>query len=361
MPEAAPLELAHLLRLMVERDASDLYVKVGTPPMLRVAGQVLPTDGAVLDPQMTQALAESFLTARQRAALRRNQELNLSISLPGVGRFRLNIYLQRGSIALVARRVKDRIPSFEELRLPRVLETLAMAPRGLVLVAGPAGSGKSTTLAALVDYRNTHARGHIVTIEDPIEYLHQDKQSIVSQREVGTDTESFTTALREALRQTPDVILIGEMRDVDSATAAVHFAETGHLVFSSLHAMNATSALERVLHFFPVEAHQEVLFQLSLNLLGVIAQRLVPRLDGSGLVAAVEVLLSTPRVRELIRRGELGALRAAMEAGTQEGMQTFDQALYDLYRRGLVSYETAMEAAESPNDLRLRIKGLKSS
>jgi twitching motility protein PilU len=266
--------------------------------------------------------------------------------------------MQRSSPAIVIRRIKSEIPTFEELGIPRAVADLSMAPRGLVLVTGPTGSGKSTTLAAMIDHRNRHAPGHIVTIEDPIEFVHADHQSLVSQREVGTDCDSFNTALRDALRQTPDVILIGEMRDVESATAAVHFAETGHLVLSTLHSTNASQTIERILHFFPQEAHGNVQLQLSLNMLGVVSQRLVPRRGGEGLVLAVELMLASPHIRDLLKKGNIAGIRTAMQAGSQDGMQTFDQAVYQLIQSGVIDTDTGMQYADSPNDVRLRLRGM---
>ncbi|MDR5708772.1 MAG: type IV pilus twitching motility protein PilT [Armatimonadota bacterium] len=347
-----------LLREMVERDASDLYVKVGSPPTFRVHGELQPGPWDRVTPEASRALADQLLDDEQRHQLRTEQNVDLAYSFPGVGRFRVNIYQQRGSIAFVARRVRTDIPSFQQLGLPEILAELVMRPRGLVFVTGPTGSGKTTTLAAMIDYRNTHASGHIITIEDPIEFLHPDKRSLVSQREVATDTPSFPHALRGALRQAPDVLLIGEMRDRESADAALYFAETGHLVLSTLHSINASQTLERLLAFFPMDQAQEVLHRVSLTLEGIISQRLVPRSDGQGRVVAVEVLVATPRIRELIRRGDFAGIKVAIQAGGGEGMQTFDQALYDLYQKGLISMEDALRAADSPNDLRLRIRGL---
>jgi twitching motility protein PilU len=268
--------------------------------------------------------------------------------------------VQRGAPAVVIRRVKTHIPSFEELRLPRILAHLAVAPRGLVLVAGQTGSGKSTTLASMIAHRSRERAGHIVTIEDPIEFVYPDALSIVSQREVGTDCESYSLGLRDALRQAPDVILIGEIRDEESATAAVHFAETGHLVLSTLHANNASQTLERLLHFFPAMTHEGVAMQLSLNLNAIISQRLIPRVDRKGRVVAVEVMLATPRVRELLRKQDIPGVRGVMQspAGMQEGMQTFDFAVYRLIKEGLVDVEAGLSAADSPNDVRMRLKGL---
>jgi twitching motility protein PilU len=334
---------------MAERDASDLYVKVGSPPAYRVHGRLQPLEGPRVTPQLAEELVRQILDAEQWEHLRTHQSVDLAYSLPGVGRFRVNAYRQRGTLAFVARRVRTDVPSFEALGLPDVLKDLVLRKRGLVLVTGPTGSGKSTTLAAMIDHRNTHEDGHIVTIEDPIEFLHPDKRSLVSQREVATDTPSFHEALRAAL---------GEMRDRESADAALYVAETGHLVLSTLHSMNAAQALERLLAFFPPDHTQEVLHRLSITLEGIVSQRLIPRADGAGRVAALEVLLATPRIRELVRRGDVGSIKQAIHAGLQEGMRTFDQSLYDLYRQGLVSLEDALRNADSANDLRLRIKGL---
>jgi pilus retraction protein PilT len=353
-----PYRMRDLFQAMAQRDAIDLYVKAGAPPMFRLSSGPLQSFGfAAPSPEATETLAGEIMSEENRLDLERIGHADLAYAEPALGRFRLNVYIQRGSIALVARRVRRKIPSFEELHLPPVVGELARAPRGLVLATGPAGSGKSTTLAAMTDYRNRSMSGHIITIEDPIEYLHEDHQSIVSQREVGTDTESFASALMSALRQTPDVLLIGEIRDADSATAAVYFAETGHLVLSTLHTINVSQCLDRMLHFFPAETHAEVQLRLSATLVGVVGQRLVARADGTGQVPGVEILRSTPRVRELLRRGEYLQIRQAMTEGADVGMQTFDDSFFALYQEGLITAETALEAAESPNDLRLRLRG----
>jgi pilus retraction protein PilT len=349
--------LDDLFRAMASRDASDLYLKAGARPMVRIGGEVQPTEFPAPSEEDVQALAEAAMTDAHRTALRASGHADLAYWDRSLGRFRLNVYLQRGTMALVARRVRRDIPSFDELHLPPAVGELARTPRGLVLVTGPAGSGKSTTLAAMVDHRNRTMPGHIITIEDPIEYLHEDHLGFVSQREVGTDAASFADALKGALRQTPDVLLIGEMRDADSATSAVYLAETGHLVLSTLHTINASQALDRVLHFFPPETHGEMQLRLATTLVGVIGQRLVPRADGSGLVPGVEVLRATARVRELVRRGELLGIRQAMAEGRDVGMQTFDESFFGLYQAGLITAETALDAAESPNDLRLRMRG----
>lgn len=354
---AVPYTLEDLFRSVTDRDASDLYIKADTPPMFRVAGAVETSGLPAPSASAVDALLTGIMTESHREALRRAGHADFAYWEPSLGRFRINVYLQRGTTALVARRVRQDIPSFEELALPAVIAEVALTPRGLVLVTGPAGSGKSTTLAAMIEHRNRTVSGHIITIEDPIEYLHADRQSIVSQREIGTDADSFASALRGALRQTPDVLLIGEMRDTESAQAGVYFAETGHLVLSTLHTINANQALDRVLQFFPPDLHAEIYVRLSTTLVGVIAQRLVPRADGNGMVPGVEVLRATPRVRDLIRRGEIGQLRQTMTEGHDGGMQTFDDSFFDLYQRGLISVETALESAESPNDLRLRLRG----
>jgi twitching motility protein PilU len=352
-----PYTIEDLFRSVADRGASDLYVKAETPPMFRISGAVESSGLAAPSSSALDDLLTGIMNEAQRDALRRAGHADFAYWEPSLGRFRINVYLQRGTTALVARRVRQDIPSFEELSLPAVIAELALTPRGLVLVTGPAGSGKSTTLAAMIDHRNRSVSGHIITIEDPIEYLHADRQSIVSQREIGTDADSFASALRGALRQTPDVLLIGEMRDAESAQAAVYFAETGHLVLSTLHTINANQALDRILHFFPPEIHAEMYLRLAGTLVGIVAQRLVPRADGNGMVPGVEILRATPRVRDLIRRGEIGALRQAMSEGRDGGMQTFDDSFFDLYQRGLISVETALETAESPNDLRLRLRG----
>jgi twitching motility protein PilU len=352
------VDINDLLIHMASRGASDLYLKTEAPPVLRIGGQFASLGETPLSPEAVEGLANQMMQPRHKREFEERQQVNLAYHTPALGRYRVNIYTQRSAPAIVIRRIKGAIPSFEELRLPRALIDLAMAPRGLVLVTGPTGSGKSTTLAAMIDYRNRHAPGHIVTIEDPIEFVHADHQSLVSQREVGTDCDSFSTALRDALRQTPDVILIGEMRDVESATNAVHFAETGHLVLSTLHSVNASQTIERILHFFPQEGHNSVQLQLSLTLLGVLSQRLIPRHGGDGLVLVAELMLATPFIRDLLRRGDVGGIRGAIGAGAQEGMQTFDQAVFALIKDGTIDTETGMQHADSPNDVRLRLRGL---
>ncbi len=354
------MDIDDLLIHMEAHDASDLYLKTGIPPMLRVAGDLVAAGEQPLTDEVIGQLAAQMMTPRHRQEFEERSRADIAYMSPALGRFRVNVYVQRGSPAVVVRRVKSRIPSFEELRLPPILAQLALAPRGLVLVVGQTGAGKSTTLASMISYRSGLRAGHIVTIEDPVEFVYPDDKSIVSQREIGTDCESYSLALRDALRQAPDVILIGEIRDEESAVAAVYFAETGHLVLSTLHSNNASQTLERLLHFFPSPSHESVALQLSLNLNAIISQRLIPLKDGTGRVVAAEVMLSTPRVRELLRKADLAGIRSIMQspAGILEGMQTFDYAIYRLIQQGLVDADTAMSAADSPNDLRLRLKGM---
>ncbi len=355
------IDLTSLFQEANRRNVSDIYLKAGSPAMIRAEGQTLPYGDQVLTAEDTWAIAVQLMSEAKRQEFEATQEANLAYSVPGIGRFRVNAYVQRGTTALVMRRVKSEVPTIEGMKLPAQLATLVMEERGLILVTGATGSGKSTTLAAMIHHRNANAGGHILTIEDPVEFLHRDLKSLVSQREIGTDTASYAEALRNALRQTPDVILIGEMRDQESVKAAIDFAETGHLVLSTLHSTNANQTVERILQFFPAEQHPQVLQVLANNLKGVISQRLVPRQDGTGRVAAIELMLATQRVRDILRGNELVKLKATIEQGTNEGMQTFDQHLYRLHKEeGLISLEEALAASDSPNDLRLRIRGLTS-
>jgi twitching motility protein PilU len=353
-------ELDPILKAAVSSNASDVYLIEGTPPTLKVDGVAAPLDGsAPLTKLDLQKLVILMVPEPQRKAFEASGEANLSYMHPTFGRFRLNCYRALGTTGLVLRRVKTEIPTFDALDLPRLLGTLVMERQGLILVVGATGAGKSTTVAAMIHHRNQNAPGHIVTIEDPVEYIHERRQSVVSQREVGIDTESYLIALQNALRQAPDVIFVGELRDKDTVAIALHSAETGHLVLSTLHATNATSAIERLLNFFPPEVRESVLMQLSLMLRAVVAQRLVPRGDGKGRVAAMEIMLNTPRIQALIRRGELETIRQAIEEGVNEGLQTFDQALLKLFQEKKVSQDAAIQFADSPNNLRLRMKGIK--
>ena len=350
------LKIEPLLERILELDASDLYLTVGSPPVFRVEGVSNPADGPPLSPEDTAALAEEAMSdPRQREDFARLKEMNLALSVSGRGRFRCNVFQQRNSVGLVIRQIKLRVPTLEELGMPTVLQEISLTKRGLVLVTGATGSGKSTTLAAMIDYRNATTAGHIISIEDPIEFMHRHKKSIVNQREVGFDTLSFHDALRNTLRQAPDVILIGEVRDEVTMEAAITFAETGHLCLATLHSNNANQTIERIINFFPPVRHNQIYLQLSLNLKGIISQRLVPGIDGKR-VAALEILLDTPRVKDLIKKGEADTLKEALEQGTNEGCQTFDESLFRLARDGRISGEEALAHADSANNLRLRLR-----
>lgn len=352
----SPVQLDQLLAGLKHRRGSDLYLTADAPPLFRIDGTTTPAVDQVLDGAAVEALVRAALSEREAREFDATHELNTARLIPGVGRFRLNVFQQRGQMGLVARLIPIDFPSAGDLGLPPVLTTLVMQKRGLILVTGATGSGKSTTLAALIDHRNRNSRGHIVTIEDPIEFVHDHRGCVVTQREVGVDTESFASGLKSALRQAPDVILIGEMRDVDTVEAALHFSETGHLVLGTLHANNANQAIERFMNFFPPEAHVQIYAQLALNVRGIISQRLLPRAAGEGRVVAIEVMLNTPRVADLIAKGEIAMLKEAIAVNAQDGSCSFDQALYELYRRGDITVDEALRNADSANNLRLRIK-----
>ena len=345
-----------LLLLMNQRNASDLYLTVGAPPTFKIDGKSVPVGSSSLKPMETVALAREMMSEEQLGEFETHKELNMALSVPQVGRFRVNAFYQRNEVGMVLRSIKTDIPQLENLRLPPILRELAMTKRGLILFVGATGSGKSTSLAAMVGYRNRHDSGHILTIEDPIEFLHRHEKSIVNQREVGIDTASYEEALKNALRQAPDVILIGEIRARETMEHAVAFAETGHLCLSTLHANNANQALDRIINFFPEDRRSQLLMDLSLNLKAVVSQRLIPRKDGKGRSAAIEVLLNSPTVSDLIYRGEVGAIKEVMAKSTEMGMQTFDQALLKLYMDGEISYEDALHNADSINEVRLAIK-----
>lgn len=346
----------NLCMKLVEQDGTDLYISVGAPPLISVKGRMVAIGKERLKPADTAALASVLMDNEQKILFNSELELNLAHSIHGIGRFRVNIYKQRGTIGIVARRIKLEIMTLDELKLPEVLKNLSMESRGLVLVTGATGSGKSTTLAAMIDYRNSNKEGHIITIEDPLEFIHHHKKSLVTQREVGMDTRSYYNALKSALRQAPDVMLLGEIRDRETMEAAISFAETGHLVFSTLHSNNANQTLERILNFFPADMHQMIHLQLSLNLKGIICQRLIPTIDGKSREAILEIMLSTPRVADLIHKGETDSLKPVIAAGIHDGMQTFDQHIFRLYKEEKISFDTATRAADSANDLKLRIK-----
>jgi twitching motility protein PilU len=349
------LDITKLLTVMVEHDASDLYITVDSPPMYRINGVTRPAGNRCLDDQDTKELAESIMNDKQRSEFYAKNEMNLGLFYKALGRFRVNIMVQRGTVSIVIRQIRGKIPSIDELQLPPIMKDIAMTKRGLVLVVGSTGSGKSTSLAALIDYRNSNSTGHIVTIEDPIEFVHSHKKSIVSQREIGVDTENYEIALRNALRQAPDVILIGEIRDTETMEASLNFAETGHLCLATLHSNNANQAMERILNFFSPERHSQIYLQLSLNLRGILSQRLCRTVDG-GRVAAMEIMTDSPRVKDLIHKAQIAELKDAMEKSNNLGMQTFDQALFELYKAGKISLDEALKNADSANNLRLRVK-----
>ncbi len=320
-----------LLRLMVSRGGSDLFLTADFPPAIKVDGQVSKMSAQPLTAQHTQALARAIMNDRQSSEFEKNKECNFAIAPSGIGRFRCNAFLQQGNIGLVLRLIPQILPTIESMGLPRVLEELAMSKRGLIIFVGATGSGKSTSLAAMLDWRNEHSYGHIVTIEDPIEFVHAHKNSIVTQREVGIDTDSWEAALKNSMRQAPDVILMGEIRDRETMDHAVAFAETGHLVLATLHANNANQALDRIVNFFPEDRRNQLLMDLSLNLKALVSQRLLPRLDGRGRVAAVEIMINSPLIADLVFKGDVGEIKDVMKRSRELGMQTFDQALFDLY------------------------------
>ena len=350
------MEFEKLLRLMVEKGASDLFITAGVPPSMKVHGKILPVTKTPLSPEQTRETVLGVMTEAQRREFAENRECNFAISARGIGRFRVSAFYQRNLVGMVLRRIEINIPTMEELRLPDILKQLAMTKRGLVIFVGATGTGKSTSLASMIGYRNKHSSGHIISIEDPIEFIHQHQNCIVTQREVGIDTDSFEVALKNTLRQAPDVSLIGEVRTKETMDHAVAFAETGHLCLATLHANNANQALDRIIHFFPNEMHQQVWMDLSLNLKAIVAQQLIPTPDGKGRRAAIEVLLNTPLAADMIRKGEVHELKPLMARSNEVGMQTFDQALYKLYSSGEITYEDALAHADSANDLRLMIK-----
>ncbi len=354
------MNIEDFFRKMVEIEASDLYLTVAKPPMYRTEGKIEVGGDHPFTPEELRDIAQAIMNDKQKQEFTETMEMNMAMSLPGVSRFRVNIFQQRGSVGMVIRRIKADVLSVEQMGLPAILGDIVMTKRGLVLVVGATGSGKSTSLAAMIDHRNTHEAGHIITIEDPIEFVHRHKRSIITQREVGFDTHSFQAALKNTLRQAPDVILIGEIRDTETMEAAITFAETGHLCLGTLHSNNANQAIERIMNFFPSERHAQIYLQLSLNLRSIVSQRLIPSVEGKR-VAALEILMDTPRIKDLIKKGEVDTLKQAMEQGIQEGCQTFDQALFALYRDGIINLDQALINADSANNLRLKIKlaGLK--
>ena len=344
------------LRFMVEHKASDLFLTSGFPAAVKLDGKIQKIEQETLSAEKCTEIAVSIMNTKQIEEFMSTNECNFAIQLPGSARFRVNAMVQRGATALVLRMISSEIPSFEALDLPPILEKVALRKRGLVIFVGGTGSGKSTSLAAMIDYRNENSQVHIITIEDPNEFVHQHKNSIITQREVGVDTDNWFAALKNTLRQAPDVILIGEIRDRDTMEYAMAFAETGHLCMATLHANSTNQALDRIINFFPEERRHQLLTDLSLNLQAFVSQRLVPKEHGKGRVAAVEVLLNSPLISDLIHRGDIHGIKEIMKKSTDIGMQTFDQALYNLYENGHISYQEAIKNADSANDLRLDIQ-----
>jgi len=345
-----------LLRLMIAKNSSDLFITAGFPPAMKIDGKMTPVTNQTLTAQQSKEIARSIMNDKQASEFDAHKECNFAIALPNVARFRVNAFVQRGSVGMVLRTIATKIPKFEELGLPEILKEVSMTKRGLVIFVGGTGSGKSTSLAAMVGYRNENSYGHIITIEDPVEFVHEHKNCIVTQREVGVDTENWFSALKNTLRQAPDVILIGEIRDRETMDYAVAFAETGHLCLATLHANSTNQALDRIINFFPEERRQQLLMDLSLNVKAFISQRLIPKKEGKGRVAAMEIMLASPLISDLIFKGEVHEIKEIIGKSREMGMQTFDQALFDLYEAGQISYEDALRNADSVNEVRLKIK-----
>jgi twitching motility protein PilU len=354
--EQATKFMYDLLRALVAKKGSDLLITTGYPPAMKIDGKMTPVSQQGLSPQHTSMLARSIMNDKQAAEFESKKECNFAISPAGIGRFRINTFVQQGNVGMVLRVITTTIPNFEDLKLPPVLKDVAMTKRGLVIFVGGTGSGKSTSLAAMIGFRNENSHGHIITIEDPVEYVHPHKNCIVTQREVGVDTDSWESALKNTLRQAPDVILIGEVRDREVREHAIAFAETGHLALCTLHANNSNQAMDRIINFFPEERRPQLLMDLSLNLKAVISQRLIPVKEGRGRAAAVEVLLNSPLIGDLIFKGEVHEIKEIMKKSNELGMRTFDQALFELYEAGRISYEDALRFADSTNEVRLQIK-----
>lgn len=349
------MDIGYFLKLMTEKNASDMFLTTGAPVNIKVEGKLYALGNTGLPAGMVKKIAYSLMDEGQVPAFERDLELNMAIAVKDAGRFRVNVFKQRGEVGMVIRAIKSEIPTIDHLKLPEILKDIVMEPRGLVLVVGSTGSGKSTTLASMIDHRNANTTGHILTVEDPIEFLHRHKKSIVNQREVGLDTHAFANALKNAMREAPDVILIGEILDAATMEAAIAFAETGHLCLATLHSNNADQTLERILNFFPESAHKNVLMNLALNLKAVVSQRLVTGIDNKRL-PATEILINTPLIRDMIRRGQVHEIKEAMDRSLQEGMQTFDQSLYRLYKDGKIELEEALRKADSRDGLALKIR-----
>jgi twitching motility protein PilU len=354
--EQASKFLHDLLKLMLAKRGSDLFLTAEFPPAFKIDGRLTPVSNVPLSPQHTVELARALMNDRQAAEFEAKKELNFAISPQSIGRFRVNAFMQLGRVGVVLRTIQTQIPRFEDLDLPLVMRDLALTKRGLIIMVGATGSGKSTSLAAMIGYRNENTHGHIVTIEDPVEFVHPHRNCIVTHREIGVDTDSWEMALKNTLRQAPDVIMIGEIRDRETMEHGIAFAETGHLCMATLHSNSANQALDRIINFFPEERRQQLLMDLSLNLKSIVSQRLLPLASGKGRVPAVEVLLNTPLVSDMVFKGEVSGIKDVMKKSRELGMQTFDQAIFDLYEAGKVSYEDALRNADSVNDLRLNIK-----
>lgn len=350
------MDFTQLLKIMVDKDASDLFVTADARPTIKADGTLKPLTREPINAEQSRALVFSTMNDKQRAEFEGSRECNFALALPKLGRFRVSAFYQRDVPGMVLRRINDYIPKFEELNLPDVLKTLSMTKRGLILFVGGTSTGKSTSLASMIDYRNSNSRGHIITIEDPIEFVHPHKQCIITQREVGIDTDSFEIALKNTLRQAPDVILMGEIRTRETMHHGLAFAETGHLCLATMHANNANQALDRIVSFFPPEYHDQLWMDLSLNLKAIIAQQLLPTVDGKGRRAAIEVMINTPLVQDYIRKGNVHEIKEVMKKSGNLGMQTFDQSLFALFQEGAITYEVALNHADSANDLRLMIK-----
>lgn len=345
-----------LLRLMLSKKASDMFITAGFPPAMKIDGKMTPISSQVLSAQQAREIARSVMNDKQTAEFDATNECNFAIGLPNVARFRVNAFVQRGSVGMVFRTITTKIPKFEDLGLPEVLKDIAMTKRGLVIFVGGTGSGKSTSLAAMVGYRNQNSYGHIITIEDPVEFVHEHINCIITQREVGVDTDGWSIALKNTLRQAPDVILIGEIRDRETMDYAIAFAETGHLCLATLHANSTNQALDRIINFFPEERRHQLLMDLSLNTRAFISQRLIPKADGIGRAAAIEIMINSPLISDLIFKGDVHEIKEIISRSRELGMQTFDQALFDLHEAGAISYEEALRNADSVNDIRLKIK-----
>jgi twitching motility protein PilU len=350
------IDFTSFLKLMAHQKASDLFITAGMPPSMKVHGKIAPITQNPLTPQQSRDLVLNVMTPQQREEFEKTHECNFAIGVSGVGRFRVSCFYQRNQVGMVLRRIENKIPTVEELNLPPVLKTMAMTKRGIILFVGATGSGKSTSLAAMIGYRNQNSSGHIITIEDPIEFVHKHEGCIITQREVGIDTDSWEAALKNTLRQAPDVIMIGEIRTREGMDHAIAFAETGHMVLATLHANNANQAMDRIINFFPEDRRSQLLMDLSLNLKGVVAQQLIPTPDGKARRVAVEILLGTPLIQDYIRDGEIHKLKEVMKESTNLGMKTFDQSLFELYMAGEISYEDALRHADSTNEVRLKIK-----